>query len=251
MQPLHGQRNELHLDAAHPVVGTVGSESQIAGHGRVEDLDLRALPVLLVHGAVDLQMTVEPFGLPPNLVVGQRVGRVVKGRGREYSAERRGLRDNTGTAIEATGTEALRPGVVRQDVRPDVPGEIRASLGAAESLLEVIRVQIAHIAERSVIFAADLKGSGRAHAGIGRDKGLRGGPAVVDTMDFAAEAARVRALLERVHTVVANASSERQSLRDEVEVHGDEPRPLGIATLNVVEEHVARGANVGVADSGQ
>ena len=124
-----------------------------------------------------------------------------------------------------------------------MPGQVGTPLEAGVGRMEVLGVQVVQVAEYARGKSAD--------AGIWRDKRRHGSPAVVNTVDLAAEAAPVRALLERVHTVVANASGERQSLRDEVEVHGDEPRPLGIATLDVVEEHVARGAHVGVTDSGQ
>ena len=96
----------------------------------------------------------------------------------------------------------------------------------------MLRIQVVQVAEHA----------GRRSA----DTGIRRYPAVVRAVDLAAEAADVGAHLEIVRVVVAGAGRQRQSVRQQVNIHRPERRLLLIAARDVVEEHVARRADVGV-----
>ncbi len=84
----------------------------VASHARVEELDLHVIPVLSVHGPVELQAMIEPFRLPANLVVGQVV-RVVGLRGVVLQVRVRTVVIIVNTVlIEPTRSESLREGVL-------------------------------------------------------------------------------------------------------------------------------------------
>src|SRR5204863_7315069 len=114
-------------------------EGQVSGEARVEDLDLRVLPVLPVHGAIDRQVATEPLRLPPELVIDEIVGRV-RDRGHEYSGQRSG--DMRLGTVEPAGTESLRPSDIAQDLGRDVAGEIGTTLGSAPGVLEVRGIDV-------------------------------------------------------------------------------------------------------------
>src|SRR6202022_4580676 len=97
------------------------------------------------------------------------------------------------------GTETLRPGVVREDVRSDVPGEVGAALEAALALVEV-----------------DAESAVRAGA-IGHVQDGRGRAVVL------------RTVLELIVLVVTRAAAQRQHFRDEVKVDRAEERGLLVA----------------------
>src|SRR5207302_5154037 len=157
----------------------------------------------------DVQVPLEPLRLPPELVVGEIFGRV-RNRGHEYSGQRSAhmrLR-----AIEAAGTESLRPRDVTQDLRRDVPGEIRPTLGPAPGVLEVLGIEVVLIARDAVRDGAD--------AGVGRRGRRRASAEIIESLDFAAEAANIGSLFDGVHAVVARAAGQGERLRDDVEVEG-------------------------------
>ena len=107
-----------------------------------------------------------------------------------------------GAAVEGARPESLRPGVVDEHVREDVPGQIRAALEALVRVAQVLRVD------------------------IGRGRQARRRARLVT-----AEAAGDRAFLEVVELVVARAGGHRQHLGNDVEVERGEEGELLVAAL--------------------
>ncbi len=120
--------------------GEVGLHALDLGGAGVADLgegveaqhrELRVLPLLPEQGAVEADAVVRPGGLPPHLIVGQRVGLV----GRDGAA-----------AIDAAGAEAGGIGRVDHLVAVDVVGEVDlvGLPGGGDRLVEIGAGAIAH-----------------------------------------------------------------------------------------------------------
>jgi hypothetical protein len=123
-------------------------------------------------------------------------------------------------AVEAARTEALRPGVVEQQIVGHVPAQICA---APEPVVR--RVVVAGLTQVGPVRRFRSVGRRGARAVIGRHAEIL----AVETADIAAE-------LGFIEVVVAGAGGKYQRLRDEIHVEGAERRPLDDGTGRVVEE---------------
>src|SRR5207253_9147219 len=98
--------------------------------------------------------------------------------------------------------------------RRDVPCEIRATLSAAKRLLEILGIEVVQIAERRIVLTPSVVIRRRRDTGIGRNEAAS---AVIRTIDLAAKATDVSALLEGIHTVVAHAACQCRDPVNDVE----------------------------------
>ena len=195
-QARNNHRDQRCLDTAHPVSRSVRAEADVAEHARIEEIHLDVFPVLLVNRAVPLQAMAEPLRLPTELVVRQGVGGKRARRAVQRDIVDAGLVAR-GRAVESARTEALRPGVVSEHIREDVPRQIRPALEA--------------LVRGAQILVVDTR----------RGREARRGTGLITT-----EAARDRADLGVVEMVVARAGRNGQHLGNDVEVDRGEGRRL-------------------------
>src|SRR6202021_3910226 len=143
---------------------------------------------------------VEEFTLDADLVVGQVVrvvtnrlivlfGRLVSCSERGYPGQRGGA-IGTGRTVEAARAEALRKGVVRHEVRRDVPGQVAAAAEAAFGLVQV-----------DAEAATARRGAGPIGNIVGRRRGDE-----------------LRTPRELIVVVVTRSAGQRQYLRDQIKI---------------------------------
>ena len=114
-------------------------------------------------------------------------------------------------AVIAAGPVALRPGVVEQDVRRCVVGDVGAAPEAVGAVL--------------LVEGCEIQRAGGAGVGAG-----------IAVIGVAAEAADLGAFLEVVELEPPRAAGHGQHLRDDVEIGGAEDGVLLVAAREVVEE---------------
>src|SRR5262249_46652409 len=160
---------------------------------------------------VEADAMIQPFGLEPDLVVGQLVGCETDRCKEDALQWRLAGTDESGGPVESTRSETLRPRVVQHRIRCNLPRQIGAAAEAGVLLTQAdgsVRVRLVTLRHRQDI---------EIEAAVA-DPGNAAGAERVEATGTAPVAATLGTLFVGVHAVVARSGGDCQRLGNDVEV---------------------------------
>src|SRR5882724_4201118 len=148
--------------------------------------ELKILPVFLKYGAIEQQVTIQPFGLPAKLVVGKEI---------------RFVRRQRTAAVDAARTETLRPGGIDHLVAVEPVGQIGTTdrIGLARALVKVharralerMRIKTRRLAGRTAVTGAKTEKTYQTVFGMEVAPAKRGGQLISQVVRHFPEQCRI------------------------------------------------------------